>query len=139
MKIKSLTITSSFKYLWLKKIVGVDLMQHCAKCLLGEYIKGISPSIKSYENIELSDDIYYLCGVSLPFVYENNFHCAFKHKPGSTFVYTSNGVELIVEDGEKLPISEASINTMHPKAQFRSYNTCRNWMFAHYLNNSNLL
>ena len=49
MRIKNMTVTSTFKYLWLKTVTDVDLSQHCAKCLIGEY--DTWPPFTVYSNI----------------------------------------------------------------------------------------
>ncbi len=132
MKIKHLTVHANFKYLWLKTVEDVDLEQHCARCLIGSYDKRISTGIKETGEIALEDSIYYLCGVAIPFRWENNFHLAFRPSPGKSVHYESNGITIDIEDAEQLPISEAYIDWTHPKARFKSYYTCRNWQFAHW-------
>lgn len=139
MRIKFMYVENSFKYLWLKEVTGVDLMQHCARCLLGDYIESINTTQKEFYDIELSNNIHYLCGVAFPFNYDNNFHLAFRPKEDSFVYYTSNGITIEIEGAERLPISLEHINPLHPKAKFKSYNTCRNWQFANYLKNTTFL
>ena len=45
MKITNLTINANFRYLWLKTVRDVDLTQHCARSLVGEYDKRIQYKI----------------------------------------------------------------------------------------------
>ncbi len=132
MKIKLLELSSEFNYLWLKTVEDVDLSQHCAKCLIGEYDSRISPKKKLLEDIELNGDIYYLCGVARPYVWHNNFHLAFKKADKSLIDFASNGIHVIIEGAEQLPVSQNFIDISHPKARFKTYNTCRNYQFAHY-------
>ena len=33
MEINHISVNANFKYLWLKTVKGVDLEQHCARCL----------------------------------------------------------------------------------------------------------
>lgn len=139
MNIKLLNVQSNFRYLWLKKIHDVDLSKHCANCLIGEYDNRIKKEVKIYENLHLSDNIYYLCGVAYPFKWENNFHFAFKPKVGSIAQISYNGITIIVEDAEQLPIDEKYIDWQLPKAKFKSYHTCRNWQFANFLKSSHIL
>ena len=136
MKIKKMKIEKDFKYLWLKYIVDVNLNTHCANCLVGNYSKKIKKVKGTYENIilnEYNSNFYYLCGVSFPFVYENNFHLAFKYCKGELLKYSSNGIEIEIEDAVALPVSKKFIDIQHPKAKFKSYSSCRNWQFANYL------
>ena len=132
MKIINLTVTKPFKYLWLKTVLDVDLSQHCAKCLIGEYNSNIKANIKTIENLEISNDIQYLCGVAQPFIWKNNFHLAFKYSKGNILNYSNNGISIIIEDAEMLPISNKYIDLDDINSTKKTYNTCRNWQFAHY-------
>lgn len=136
MEIKNITVNSTFKYIWLKTVTDVDLSKHCAACLIGEYDSRINPRITHLENIALSDSVYYLCGVSFPFNWANNFHLAFKASKGDSVRYESNGISIEIKDAIQLPISQAHVDINHPKAKTKSYNTCRNWQFAHYFNDN---
>ena len=135
LRINNLVIRANFRYLWLKTVKAVDLDQHCAKCLIGEYDSRISPAPSSIHGLELQDSVYYLCGVSFPFKWENNFHLAFMPQPGSTIHYESNGITVDIEEAVQLPISLDSIDREHPKARLKAYNTCRNWQFANWYKN----
>lgn len=134
MEIKSLTVSNHYKYLWLKKVVDVNLSEHCAKSLIGPYDERISSKTTFLLDAPLEDGVYYLCGVAYPYVWENNFHLAFMTSEGDTIEYSFNGISITISDAKMLPISESSINKMHPKSKFKSYNTCRNWQFAHWFN-----
>ena len=125
-------MSSTFKYLWLKTVEGVDLSQHCARCLVGEYSKSMSNATERAVNIPLEDSVYYLCGVALPFNWHHNFHLAFRPCPGSVVEYESNGIHVVIEDAENLPINAGYIDPDDPHAETKAYNTCRNWQFAHY-------
>ena len=135
--IKHMNVNKPFKYLWLKKVEDIDLSVHCAKCLVGQYIDAINTKQKAYTDIELQDGIYYLCGVALPYKWDNNFHLAFKYSKGSQITYDSNGISVVIQDAIQLPIDEKYIDTNNAKARFKTYRTCRNWQFAHYLNTLN--
>lgn len=132
MKIIELNVTRNFRYLWLKSVVGVDLSQHCARSLVGQYNNNISNSIKHLENLEISNEVHYLCGVAFPFNWNNNFHLAFRYCEGNILEYSSNGVSIKIQDAEMLPISPEYIDDSDPHSRIKSYCTCRNWQFAHY-------
>lgn len=132
--IKEIKINSIFRYFWLKNITDINLNEHCAKCLIGEYDNRILKKPGEMFNLELNQGIYYLCGVAYPFCYDNNFHLAFEYEEGSSLQYTSNGVSILINNAKQLPISSDFIDWSHPKAKFKTYNTCRNWWFANYLN-----
>lgn len=133
MIIKEMEVERPFKYLWLKAVKDVDLSKHCARCLIGNYDNRINSNTKEVNNVELNDgDIYYLCGVALPYKWENNFHLAFRHKEGGTVAYSNNGITVFIEGAEKLPIYEKYNNPHDKHFHTKSYCTCRNWQFANY-------
>lgn len=132
MKIINLTVTKKFKYIWLKTVTDIDLSQHCAKCLIGNYNSNIKANIKNIDNLVISNDIHYLCGVAIPYNWNNNFHLAFKYSKGNLLKYSNNGISIIIEDAEMLPISNEYIDITDINSNKKSYNTCRNWQFAHY-------
>lgn len=130
--IERLKVEAPFKYLWLKSVRDVNLMEHCAKCLCGDYVNQVSSRTKQLENIALHERVYYLCGVSLPYVWENNFHLAFMESRGDCVECSRLGVSCIIINAKELPITAEAIDNTHPKARFKSYNTCRNWQFANW-------
>jgi len=125
MKIEEFNVTGRFKYLWMKSVTGVNLMQHCAKSLVGEYIEPAA-------QLSLDGDVYYLCGVALPFVYKNNFHLAFRRRVGSEVIADRHGIRVRISDAEELPIDSSYIDPLNVHAAKQAYNTCRNWWFAWY-------
>ena len=119
------------RYFWLKNVRGVDLSQHCAKCLVGSFDGRISSRGNVFSNIELTGGLYYLCGVSYPYVWSNNFHLAFMEKKGSKIDISRNGVSCQINDAVELPIVPSKImriNSLDPH-----FSTCRNWQFACWL------
>ena len=47
---------------------------------------------------------------------------------------SDKGIDIEINDAEVLPISTEYIDKNHPKSNFKSYYTCRNWQFANYFN-----
>ena len=128
--ISKIEVIGNFRYLWLKSVEGVDLSVHCAKSLIGRYDNRINPRIGTAENIILTDKIYYMCGVSQPYVWSNNFHIAFREKTGSHIEVERNGVKLQIDNAEEIAFSEKDIDFHLPFATKREFYTCRNWQFA---------
>lgn len=132
--IESINVKGKFKYLWLKYVTGVSLNFHCAKCLKGVYSTQISPDIKETKSIMLNEEIspyYYLCGVALPFKWENNFHLAFKYSTDNRIVINRNRVAITIINAVEIPILPIDMkNNKHPKRYDSHYFTCRNWQFA---------
>lgn len=131
--IKTLDVNAPFRYLWLKRVTGVDLSVHCARCLLGKYMDNISPHAPHTTDIQLDNGVYYLCGVSLPYVWDKNFHVAFEYSEGEVVQTSYNGISVVIENAKALPISESYIDQTDPNAWRKDYRSCRNWQFAHYL------
>lgn len=121
-----------FRFVWLKYVTGVNTNVHCARCLLGYYSERISPTLERLTDIRLSErdcKYYYLCGVSSPYRWEENFHIAFRFKPGATLRVNELGIELEIENAERIPIVKLE-KYNHPKGKLGAYTTCRNWQFA---------
>jgi hypothetical protein len=129
--IEHLSVNSQFRYLWLKYIKDYDLGNHCAKSLVGSYTKADLKKVESLNLNEYDSKTYYMCGVAFPFVWSNNFHLAFKYSKGSDFVYESNGITIKVRDAVRIPIEQSESYDLHPKGKLKTFNTCRNWIFAY--------
>lgn len=132
MKIIQLTVAAPFRYLWLKHVEGVDLSQHCARCLLGSYNPHIKGGVTEVHDLELGHGVYYLCGVSSSFVYQQNYHLAFEDCPGNTVVDENNGIHIVIKDARKLSFGTDDINMFDPHSRVKAFCTCRNWQFAHH-------
>lgn len=131
-RIKRIKVEASFRYLWLKAVKGVDLSHHCARCLLGEYLKGLDRKTQELTDTALPEaPYYYLCGVSLPYRWEKNFHLAFREKAGHILRAKRHGITVEIENAEEIKFSEADINPDDPHIKLIAYRTCRNWQFAH--------
>lgn len=139
--ISKIEVIGDFRYLWLKSVFDVDLSVHCAKCLVGKYDNRINSRLKTAVNIILTDKVYYLCGVSKPYVWSNNFHIAFREKQGSNFYIDRNGIKLFVNNAEEIEFSENDVDFDLPQAKKKEFFTCRNWQFANKLcrNETNLI
>jgi len=141
-RILELDVTGNFRYLWLKYFRGVNLNVHCGRCLTGDYSEIVAADLPFYDPFDLDEfpaKYYYLCGVATPPKWANNFHLAFKYVPGKTLKVERNGVLILIQDAEEIPIQwiSPSSNLDIPQWQKQlakergpSYFTCRNWQFA---------
>ena len=132
--IEHLEVQVPFKYLWCKYVDDVNLDVHCAKSLKGTYSKKIDVNKKSYENIILDESdskIIYICGVSAPYVWKNNFHLAIKYEKGSVVRLGRNGIDIKILNAKELPINFNYRECEHEKASINNYKFCRNWQFAY--------
>lgn len=136
--IKEMKTKRNWMYLWGKYVNGVDLENHCAKCLLGKYSKKINKDTKEVKNLVLdegSSKIFYLCGVTKPYVWEDNFHLALRYKEGCNIKINKKSIYLELENAEELPIDFDINNCEHEKKTKKEYSTCRNWQFAYLYKN----
>lgn len=130
--IKSLKVTEPFMYIWLKNVKDVNLNVHCAKCLIGDYNTNINKNTHEIYNLQLNNDVYYLCGVSKPYNWNKNFHLAFKYSPNCYISYSNNGISVEIKNAIPLPILPKYIDHELKYSNLKEYNTCRNWQFANY-------
>lgn len=137
MIIRSLRINRHYRYLWLKHITGVDLSQHCARCLIGDYERTVNRATRECRDIVLGDKYvaHYLCGV---INYADNLHCAIMRKDGAHTEAHDEKFDIVIDGGVIVPISAASIPASAPHAGERAFYTCRNWQFANWLKANNL-
>jgi len=124
-------VENKFNSFWLKSVEDVDLSQHCIKCLIGERNYAITQDSGCTVSLN-PQKIWYLCGVTRPYKWENNFHLAFEYSAGDIFTVQRNGVTLKVFNAKEIPISPDDINPDDPHASNPKYSTCRNWQFANY-------
>ena len=131
--IRQLHITAPFRYLWLKSVTGADLNVHCARCLMGQYDERISNTTVELRDMELTPAPFcYLCGVSMPYKWSNNFHLAFREKPGATLEVDRLGIRVVLENAEEIRFGWQDIPLLAPHSDNKAYSTCRNWQFAHW-------
>ena len=124
-----------FGSLWAKFVEGFDNSKHCEPCLIGTRYRQINKEIPINVNIivplkEMS--IMYICGVSYPYKWENNFHLVLCGKEGSKVeAKTFNDVIFRINDAEAVyfddnPAKERYFN------RGRLFYTCRNFQFGVY-------
>lgn len=132
--IEKIEVVKGFRYLWLKYVEGANLEEHCAKSLIGEYSQKIKHTTKQDSEIVLDENVspyYYLCGVSSPYKWLNNFHLAFRYKADSMIEISENGITIKIRDAEIIKIESYMMRERnHPNIIKREFFTCRNWVFA---------
>lgn len=137
--IEEIKIEKQWSFIWLMYVNDIDLRKHCKQCLKGYTSKKIGKWTKHKKNIKLNESeakYYYLCGGSYPYIWENNFHLAWKEKLGKSFEYTSNGITIKVKNGERIEFTEKDIEKTQKHANQSEYYTCRNWQFANKIKNT---
>lgn len=124
-------VEHKFSSFWLKSVEDVNLNKHCIECLVGKRNYQITQESGCTVCLD-ANKIWYLCGVTYPYRWENNFHLAMEYSPGDIFTVKRNGVELKVFNAKEIPITDEYIDWDLPQAADRKFNTCRNWQFANY-------
>lgn len=144
-RIRKVSVTARYKFIWLKSIDALDLSKHCAAGLVGEtYTTGTMRSRiinKSDTHLTLRsrNGLYYLCGVSEPYVWKNNFHLPFKYAENRTILHESNGIAVDILNAERIELIEVDRERCRfPGKNFREFYTCRNWQFANMLVNGQI-
>lgn len=131
--IKKFESKRQWLYLWGKYVTGVNLEVHCAKSILGYYSKKIDKNLASINDLKLNEynsNIFYLCGVSRPYKWLENFHLAIRYKEGNNITISRNGLYLEIENAEELPIIFDIDKCNHKNKYNKNFATCRNWQFA---------
>lgn len=121
-----------FRYLWAKYVTGINLNVHCARCLLGDYSKKVAPDKCIINAVfdEHQSKYYYICGVSTPYVWANNFHVAFEFCPNNILDYDDGNTHIVIENAKQIPIIAQSYRDTKVYNN-KSFTTCRNWQFAY--------
>ncbi len=99
----------------------------------------INKRTRHEENVsfdELEAQYYCLCGESLPYMWEDNFHLAWKEKEGESFEYSINGITIKLKNAKRVEFSQENIDKTHEHADKPEYYTCRNWQFANKIKNN---
>jgi hypothetical protein len=131
-----------YPYLWLKRIWGFDPEQHCAKCLIGEYVGGreglpFSPGrqppnvYRGAKRLMASAEVLYLCGVSLA-GYRHNVHWPMEASPGELVEVEAPGLRLRAVNAGLIPIPPLPALPqavgLHSEKVFA---TCRNYQLGY--------
>ena len=95
--IEEINVDKPWSFIWLMYVRDVDLKKHCKPCLKGYSSKKINKKTRHEVNVVLDESeakYYYLCGGSLPYKWEDNFHLAWEEKEGESFEYSFNGITI---------------------------------------------
>ncbi len=132
------------EFFWLRSIRRVDIYRCCAECFIGQkdnrVYYGTLHKASAYVDIDVKDDpkavAYYLCGLSAGFVWRRNTHVAFVPAPGETLTVDNDNIRLTITDARRI---EFEGYKPEPRGFFtQKQRTCRNWIFANYINDGML-
>lgn len=123
------------RYLWMKRVTGFNPKVHCAQCLKGHYVAVVGREMATNRTLKFQawpGDIFYLCGVSSPYKWENNFHLAFKATDSMDdrcHVFSHTGDKFEIEGAIELPFDDTEARERFPNLS-EPFLTCRNFQFA---------
>jgi hypothetical protein len=124
-----------FSGLWGKYVEGFDNNKHCEPCLLGKRNHDINKHIETNTDIIIplkEGQIFYICGVTYPYVWSNNFHLVVIGKDGgSAEEKTFNGALFNVKDAEQIPFDDVPAKQKYSHLG-NKFTTCRNFQFGVY-------
>ncbi len=127
------SLRTDFHYFWGKWVRGFDPAHHCAKCLVGDFERAVSPMWESKQVLAFScrpGEIFYLCGVAEPYNWSKNFHLPLEIAPGEKALGTlSNGMQISVVGAKAIPFTATSAKELYPRRDYR-FLSCRNFQFA---------
>ena len=119
---------------WGRYVRGFDARFHCQPCLIGRPEKRIHRGMRTAERVLLdaravaTHPYFYVCGVTFPQGWEDNFHLACRWESGrSASKKTFNGFEVTVAGAIELEIPPLEPGFAGAPEK---YTTCRNWQFG---------
>lgn len=126
-------ISTHFAYFWAKWVTGFNDTQHCAKCLEGNWERTISTELVCPDSIELSSrdgEIFYMCGVAVPWCWRRNFHLVVRvDGKGKATKRASNGMWVEILGAKEIPFDGRVAKSLYPELGYK-FQTCRNFQFA---------
>lgn len=140
----TLEVKTYHEFFWLRDIRRVDLSKCCAACFVGgkdnRVYYGTLHQPWALIDINVIEHpkavAYYLCGLSAGFNYHLNTHIAFVPAPGETVVVNNRLIRLKITDARRIDFESYKPNP--PGFYTRRQRTCRNWIFANYINDGML-
>lgn len=140
----TLDVKRYHEFFWLRDIRGVDIYKCCAECFIGGKDNRVYYGTLHQPTAHIDIDVkehpkavaYYLCGLSAGFNWHQNTHIAFVPAPGEQVIVDNANIHLVITDAKRIEFADYKPN---PHGYFtRRQRTCRNWIFANYINDGML-
>ena len=140
----TLDVKRYHEFFWLRSIQQVNIYRCCAECFIGQkdnrVYYGTLHQPTADIDIDVHDDpkavAYYLCGLSAGFNWHQNTHVAFVPAPGETVEVENHNIRLTITDARRIEFEDYKPN---PPGYFsKRQRTCRNWIFANFINDGML-
>jgi len=125
-----------YSSLWAKYVTGFDSTKHCIGCLKGKRCEIMTREIPPNEDIKIplkEGEIYYICGVTYPYVLKNNFHFVLRGKEGGYAEREDyKGDKWEIEGAERVYFDDKAAREKYPNLGYK-FLRCRNFQFGvHY-------
>lgn len=136
----TLEVKRYHEFFWLRDIRGVDITKCCAQCFIGgkdsRVYYGTLHQPTAHIDIEVKEHpkavAYYLCGLSAGYNWYQNTHIAFVPALGETIFVDNANIRLTITDAKRIDFADYKPN---PHGYYtKKQRTCRNWIFANYIN-----
>lgn len=140
----TLDVKRYHEFFWLRSIQQVNIYRCCAECFIGQrdsrVYHGTLHQRSAHIDIEVNDDpkavAYYLCGLSAGYNWHENTHVAFVPAPGETVEVDNHNIHLTITDARRIEFESYKPNP--PGFFTKRQRTCRNWIFANFINDGML-
>lgn len=140
----TLEVKRYHEFFWLHDIRKVNITKCCAECFIGGRDSRVywetlhKPS--AFIDIEVNEHpkavAYYLCGLSVGYNWFQNTHVAFIPAPGETVHVDNANIRLTITGAKYIDFAGYVPNP--PGVYTKRQRTCRNWIFANYINDGML-
>jgi hypothetical protein len=124
-----------FSSFWGKYVDGFDNTKHCEPCLIGTRNYDINKNMPTNTDVIIplkEGQIIYICGVTYPYVWKDNFHLVVMGKEGSSAEnQTFNGAIVKAQDAEQITFNDEPARAKYQHLGYKFY-TCRNFQFGVY-------
>ena len=140
----TLDVKRYHEFFWLRSIQQVNIYRCCAECFIGQrdsrVYHGTLHRANAHIDIEINDDpkavAYYLCGLSAGYNWHQNTHIAFVPAPGETVEVDNANIHVTITDARRVEFEDYKPNP--PGFFTKRQRTCRNWIFANFINDGML-
>ncbi len=140
-----LEVKKYHEFFWLRDIRGVNSYKCCAECFIGGKDNRVYYGTLHQPSALIDIDVkehpkavaYYLCGLSAGFNWWQNTHVAFIPAAGEKVFVDNANIRLEITDAREIRFQSYKPN---PPGYFtKRQRSCRNWIFANYINDGMLL
>ena len=128
----------------MRDIRQVNIYACCAKCFIGgkdnRVYYGTLHKLQAFIDIDINEYpkavAYYLCGLSAGYNWYQNTHVAFVPNIGEKIEIDNEKIHLDITDAKEIHFQNYKPNP--PGFFTQKQRTCRNWIFANYINDGML-